>query len=306
MFLGEYGEILFREKYFSENSSSIQSGEIFMFYKSGILLKSSIIENYSRFGIRHGFSTREGGVSTLPHTRSLNLTMKLGDSDETVVENISVFVRAVTDNAAGADSAVIASQIHSDNVRLVDHVNRGEGTVKPRGEDGDGFCTDAADVFPIVRAADCTPIVFCGLRADFTPVVAAVHAGWRGTAAGIAGEAVRKMLSLGAEKETIAAAIGPHIGLCCYEVGEDFYESVKNIAGGEFASRHIVKSPGDGDGKYHADLTEMNREIIISSGVREEMIDISRECTMCDTVRFFSHRGMRGKRGTQGACIGIL
>ena len=277
-----------------------------MFYQSGILLKSSIIENYSRFGIRHGFSTREGGVSTLPHTRSLNLTMKLGDSDETVVENISIFLRTVTDNAAGSDSAVIASQIHSANVRLVDSSNRGEGTVKPRGEDGDGFCTDAADVFPIVRAADCTPIVFCGLRADFTPVVAAVHAGWRGTAAGIAGEAVRKMLSLGAEKETIAAAIGPHIGLCCYEVGEDFLASVREMAGADFAARHIVKADGDSVGKYHADLTGMNREIIMSSGVREEMIDVAEECTMCDTVKFFSHRGMNGRRGTQGACIGIV
>ncbi|MBE6542101.1 MAG: peptidoglycan editing factor PgeF [Ruminococcaceae bacterium] len=275
-----------------------------MFYKSGIIYKSTVIDEYERFGVRHGFSAREGGVSTLPHTKSLNLTMKLGDRDECVTENLSIFTRAVTGGVLDDEAVVIASQIHSSHVRLVGRSNRGEGTRVPRGEDADGFCTDEVGVFPIVRVADCVPILLCGLSPEMKPIVAAVHAGWRGTVAGIAGEAVRKMLSLGAEMSSVSAAIGPHIERCCFEVGEDFVLSVRDMAGADFAARHISKDPiGE---KYHADLASMNVEILAGTGVSSDRIDVSGECTMCDPEKYFSHRATGGKRGTQGAGIGII
>ena len=163
-----------------------------MFVRSGIIYVSSILAEYEKYGVRHGFSAREGGVSTLEHTKSLNLTMNLGDSDDTVRENLSIFTRAVTNGVLDENDVVIASQIHSSNVRIVGSSNRGEGAIIARGEDADGFCTAERGVCPIVRVADCVPILFCGLTADKKPVVAAVHAGWRGTVAGIAAEAVKK------------------------------------------------------------------------------------------------------------------
>lgn len=277
-----------------------------MFYKSGIIFRSTKLDAYSEYGVRHGFSSREGGVSTLPHTKSLNLTKNRGDSDDTVRENTSIFIRAVTDGILDASCAVTASQIHSSIVRVIDESNRGEGSSCPRGDDCDGFCTASPNTVPIVRAADCVPILLAGLSDRNTPVIAAAHAGWRGTVAGIAAEAVSKMISLGAPAESISAAIGPHIGFCCFEVGEDFYESVREIRGNDFAGRHIVKTPRGNGGKFHADLTAMNVEILTDAGVRESAIDISDKCTMCFPDEFFSHRATGGVRGTQGGCIAIV
>ncbi len=275
-----------------------------MFYYSDHILRSSLLDEVP--GICHGFSTRHGGVSTLPHTASLNLTRDLGDSDVVVEANLDIFARAVSGGRFDRSCAVTAHQIHSAKVRLLDESNGGEGCSRESGEDCDGFVTVTPGVMPIIRVADCVPVLLAGLRSDGIPVVSAVHAGWRGTVSGICAEAVRLMVQSGAEFSTIRAAIGPHIGVCCFEVGEDFVTSVRTMAGAEFASRHIIPSPKGIPGKYHADLTGMNREILENAGVNPENIDASDACTMCDTVTFYSHRGMNGKRGTMGAGIAVI
>jgi len=274
-----------------------------MFRKNGILRQSTLLSDFSEYGVLHGFSSREGGVSTLPHTYSLNLARNLGDNDETVEQNIDIFARAVSNGICGKDRAVITSQIHSAKVRLIDEKNAGEGAVIPVGEACDGFVTDIPYVMPIVRTADCVPILLCGTKESSEPVVAAVHAGWRGTVNGIAAEAVRLMLSLGCRKGSIAAAIGPHIRFCCYEVGDDFFESVKALCGYDFAMRHIKPSQ---DGRLHADLSTMNLEILSDCGVTGDRCDISDNCTACDPEVFYSHRASHGKRGTMGAGIVIV
>ena len=125
----------------------------------------------------------------------------------------------------------------------------------------------------------------------------------QGTVSGIAAEAVRVMLSLGCELPTICAAIGPHIGYCCYEVGADFYETVCGLCGAEFAGRHITIPAGKV--KHHANLTSMNVEILTNAGVTPEKIDVSSDCTMCMNDIYYSHRATAGKRGVHGAGIGI-
>ncbi len=272
-----------------------------MFYADGILRKSSLIDEIP--GIFHGFSTRMGGKSTLSHTASLNLSHNLGDPAEVVRENLDIFARTVSGGAYGGDATVTLHQIHSAKVRVLTRDNAGEGYSVPRGEDGDGFVTADAGVIPIARAADCVPILLAGLRADGRPVVSAVHAGWRGTVSGIAGEAVRRMLALDCELPTIRAAIGPHIGYCCYEVGADFFETVCGLCGAEFAKRHI-RIP-EGKTKHHANLTSMNEEILREAGVTAERIDISPDCTMCMSDVYYSHRATGGKRGVHGGGIGI-
>ena len=274
-----------------------------MFYLTDNILRSSLLDGIP--GISHGFSTRHGGISTLPHTSSLNLTRNLGDPDSTVDANLDIFARAVSGGQLDRSRAVTAHQIHSAKVRILDVSNAGEGCCRESGEDCDGFVTAVPDVMPIIRVADCVPVLLAGLREDGSPVVSAVHAGWRGTVSGITAEAVSKMLSLGTQLHTICAAVGPHIGLCCFEVGEDFVTSVTEIRSREFAARHIIPSPKGIPGKFHADLTGMNREILVNAGVNPGNIDVSDACTMCDTANFYSHRGMNGVRGTMGAGICI-
>ncbi len=272
-----------------------------MFYKKGILYRSSLLDKYEKYGVRHGFSTREGGYSTLPHTKSLNLTFNLGDDWDTVLKNFDVFASSISDELT-RDSVITAHQIHSAKVRIVDRHNAGEGISKDRGEDCDGFVTSDRYVLPVIRVADCTPILLCGLDENQNPVVSSVHAGWRGTVGGIAGEAVEQMVKAGAVRETISAAIGAHIGLCCFEVGEDFVEAVADLRGADFADRHIKR---EGFSKPHADLTSMNKEILAEAGVTR--IDVSPHCTMCSPEDlYYSHRRMNGKRGTMGAGIAII
>ena len=167
----------------------------------------------------------------------------------------------------------------------------------------DGFVTVAVGT-PSVRVADCVPILFSGTKGDGSPVIGAAHAGWRGTVSKIAAVTVGKMIALGCVPESVRAAIGTHIGVCCYEVGEDFYASVSSAVSEEFAARHIKSTKVAG--KYMADLTGMNLEILSASGISAEQVDISPYCTACDGDTFFSHRKSSGHRGTMGAGIVIL
>lgn len=272
-----------------------------MFSKNGIIYRSDIISDPR---VAHGFSGREGGVSTIAHLASLNLTDGLGDPPENVARNTDIFARAVSDGLLGGESTVRTNQIHSARVRIVGSSNAGEGYSLPWGEDADGFVTDVPGVMPIIRTADCVPILLCGKRADSSPVIGAVHAGWRGTVLGIAGGAVEKMIGLGCVRESIRAAVGTHIKACCYEVDDPFYEAVSAHQSRDFAARHI--KPSGKPGKYMADLAGMNIEILCGSGVLRELIDVSPYCSACAPDIFFSHRASHGKRGTMGAGIVIL
>lgn len=269
-----------------------------MFYESGIIYKSTILD-----GVCHGFSTRLGGVSRASHTATMNLGFDRGDSREEVLENYAILAREISGGTCSAADVVITSQIHSAKVRILTADNRGEGITCALGESCDGFVTDVRGVMPIIRVADCTPILLYGTKEDASSVIGAVHAGWRGSASGIAAEAVRKMRSLGCDVGSIKVAIGAHIGFCCYEVGIDFIDSVRELCGAEFASRHIRRVES---GSYHADLRGMNVEFLTYAGVKRENIDISPECTMCDPAKYHSHRATGGIRGTMGAGIVIL
>lgn len=258
-------------------------------YKKGIW--QSDILNIG--GVAHGFSTRLGGKSVLSHTASMNTGFFRGDDDELVNENIQILCRL----AGTSGNVVCTPQIHSDIVRYVTEENIGEGSVRDVPFACDGFVTDRPNASLLVRVADCTPILMCGKKADGSPVIAAVHAGWKGTVADISIRAIEKMRELGAEE--IRAAIGACIHSCCFQVGEDFIEAVKSAKGADFANSHVESR----DGSYYADLPAMNEHILRSAGV--DKIDVIGECTRCKPYLYHSHRAMAGKRGTMGAVIGI-
>ena len=167
---------------------------------------------------KHAFSTRVGGVSELPHTSSLNLAFGRGDADETVLENIRLFSEAV-----GIDGKSIISvpQIHSAEVKVVSRAEKGYGVYRSSPFSCDGYVTQDKDIALGVKTADCVPILM-EARNDEDDVIAvsAIHAGWRGTAARIAGVGVEKLAALGAKPDKMFVAIGPCIHRCCYEVGE--------------------------------------------------------------------------------------
>ena len=249
-------------------------------------------------GVHHAFSTRLGGVSTLPHTREMNVAPDHGDPDGTVRENLGILAAAV---GCTADDTVCTHQIHSNLLRYVTASARGEGTDRSPERECDGFYTDTPGVALTVRTADCAPVLLAGLRNDGTPAVCAVHAGWRGSASGICALACAAMVSMGVSASSIRAAIGPCIHFDSFGVGEDMRDSVRLTAGEDFARRHIREK----DGKLHADICAMNREFLLISGVAEENIDISPLCTYSNPDIFHSHRRTGNMRGAMGNMIAI-
>lgn len=259
----------------------------------------SYSELLSRAGIGHLFSTRLGGVSENAHTRTMNVATGRGDSDEIVSKNIDILARAASGGSLGGERVVYAPQIHSDIVRRVDAPGVKEAC--------DGFITDAHGILLMVRIADCMPILMLGEKVSGEPVVAAIHAGWRGTAAGIAQSAVRQFANYGVTPDKIKCALGPSIRRCCYSVGEDMKREVARLRGAAFADEFVISGrSAENANALHADIAGMNRQLLIEAGVMPQNIDVSADCTVCESDRFHSHRASFGKRGAMGALIGIL
>ena len=247
----------------------------------------------------HGFSTRLGGVSTLAHTASLNLGLDRGDGSKTVLENLSRFAEAV---GFDAETVVVANQIHSNRVVTVDDGYCGEGFYRPARESCDGLITSCGGVTVGVRTADCVPILLYAPPSEaFSGAVSAVHAGWRGTAGGIGRVTVDRMVSdYGCRREDILCGIGPSIGVCCFEVDEPVYAEfckVPQFDGGCYTD--------DGNGKFHIDLWEVNRRILMDAGVSAQHIAVTDLCTRCHPDVLWSHRACGNDRGSLAAFISL-
>lgn len=253
---------------------------------------------------RHAFSTRLGGVSQEPHTASLNLAFGRGDAREVVLENLERFAGAVGFDPRGV---VSVPQIHGNTVHTVDGVHRGMGYDMQAAFEGDGYVTAEPTVILGVKTADCTPVLLEAATGDRVVAVAALHAGWKGTVADIAGEGVRRLMALArerggceAEAITIRAAIGPCIHACCFEVREDCLAVVRAKLG-DMAEGFIRK---DHDQTF-LDLPALNRALLLRAGVEEDCVDICSLCTACHTDLFYSHRATGGVRGTMLSVIGL-
>ena len=243
----------------------------------------------------HAFSTRLGGVSAHSHTSSLNLAFDRGDDDDTVLENLGIFAKE-----AGFDAKSIIShpQIHSDKIFTVTRAECGRGYFVREGiEGGDGYVTTERGVTLGIKTADCVPILFEAHKNGKVVAVGAVHAGWRGTVAGIAAKCIERLMNeAGVAATDVRAAIGPCIHKCCYEVSRDVNEAVSEGLGERFAERFVVPT-GDAD-KYMCDLAGINRELILSCGLCEQNVDVIDECTCCNPKKYYSHRYSHGVRGT--------
>ena len=240
--------------------------------------------------VPHCFTTRFGGVSE-GYLSSLNLGIHRGDKPENVVRNYEILGEAM---GFDVHDLVFTRQTHTDIVRVVDAGNRGEGLFREVEPECDALVTDTPGVVLAAFTADCTPIL---LHDPVTGAVGAVHAGWRGTVADIAGKAVRAMAEqFGAKPENIRAAIGPNIGVCCFETHADVPDAVRAVLGEE-AEGFIVPA-GE---KFRVDLKGVNAWLLRRAGVRH--IEISCDCTACQPERFWSHRRVGNDRGSLAAII---
>lgn len=238
----------------------------------------------------NGFSTRLGGVSQEAHLASLNLAYGRGDEASVVEENQSRFFEAVFGNA-DLSLAARREQIHSADIAYAD-----KGGIYPP---GDGFYTDTAGVILTVKVADCVPILLADPKRH---LIAALHAGWRGTVSGIARKGVEALVGMGADPRDIQVAVGASIRPCCYEVREDFYAAVKDLCGEDFAARFITPRRRE-ENTFSADVVGMNLAILKEAGIKDENISVMPICTACHSDVFFSHRASGGKRGTMMAAI---
>jgi polyphenol oxidase len=220
---------------------------------------------------RAAFSARSGGISTGPY-ESLNLGVLTGDDRDAVREN-----RARLADALGIDATrvLMGRQVHAAEVQVHGEpphppIYSAPGPVPP---EADGQATAVAGLTPLVLVADCLPVALAGDGG-----VAMLHCGWRGLAAGIVERGAR---TVSAE----AAAVGPGIGSCCYEVGDEVLAAFAPLGEGVATGRML-------------DLREVVRRLLRRVGV--EAVEVSELCTSCNPELFFSHRRDGADTGRQG------
>ena len=255
----------------------------------------------------HGFSTRRGGVSRAYLADAeklegeLNLGFTLADEAENVRENRSRLVEAVT--GSRETPLVTVRQVHSNRSVVVRRPELLPG-VTP---EADGLMTSESGILLGILTADCVPVLVADRERR---VVAAFHAGWRGTVQRIVELGVARMqeefgLGRGSGPGALMAAIGPGIGSCCYAVGDE----VRAEFGRQFsyAAELLTETAAEDGGQpgLQLDLMEANRRQLLDAGLTPESIELVGGCTACQPELFFSHRATRGRAGRMMAVIGI-
>jgi YfiH family protein len=226
-------------------------------------------------GLRHGFSTRRGGVSRPPFG-DLNLGLNTSDDPASIRENLSKFCLA---GPWDCDRMAFTRQVHGEAIAAAD----APGVFS----DTDALVTDTGDLALAVQVADCVPVFLFDPRRR---AVGLVHAGWRGSALDLAGKTAAAMAErFGSRPADLSACIGPSIGPCCFEVGPEVAE--------RFPSRYLERG--------RLDLWSRNRDSLIDAGLMPDSIHLSRLCTVCHKDWFFSYRGDGGETGRMMAVIGL-
>ena len=247
-------------------------------------------------GAAHGFSTRLGGVSE-GMWASLNLGVGRGDDPDHVRENYRRFFAAI---GGSGKRFAMTNQVHGAAVRTITTADLHTDLYEKVGYEADGLMTDLPGAALVVYTADCIPILF------YDPVrrcVAAVHAGWRGTAAGIATAAVDRMKHVyGSRPEDSLAAIGPGIGPDCFETHEDVPNAMTAALGTGVLHHITIKE----NGKFAVDLKAINVMRLEHAGLDPEHIAVSPLCTACHPDKFWSHRRLGTNRGSMAAVIQLL
>ena len=234
----------------------------------------------------NAFCTRRSGASQDEY-KSLNMSFREGDEEFRVLQN---WDRLATAFAIPMEQFLVVNQVHGDAIFVI----------KPHGSyfssreelNYDAIVTNRTNLAICIKTADCVPVFIVD---KVKKVIAVVHAGWRNCALSISAKVIRLMQNqYGCLPQNILAAIGPSIGLCCYEI-----DSVVADAFRQHGHSSSFLFPGTGENKWKLDLAEANRRQIMEAGVPENNIEVSGFCTTCNQDMFFSHRGSGGITGRQ-------
>lgn len=236
-----------------------------------------------RRGVQAVVTTRDGGVSTGAYA-SLNLGLHVGDDPDAVVVNRQ---RAAAAVGLDLDDLVVCAQSHGREVVTVTAADRGRGTrhLDDAVPQADALVTREVDLGLVVMVADCVPLVLLDPKQR---VLATVHAGWRGTVAGVTTAALEAMVALGSDPADVLAAIGPAIPAERYEVGDEVAAAARE-AFGDRAGQVLSPRPG---GRWSFDLWAANRLQLAAAGVRGEHV-LSGERPTGPGTPFYSDRTRR-------------
>lgn len=228
--------------------------------------------------LTHAFCTRIGGISEEDYT-SLNISFREGDLESRVLQNWNRLAMAF---AIPLDNFLTLNQVHGDDIFLI----------KPYGDylptdktlNYDAIVTTRQNLAICIKTADCVPILIVD---RVQKIIAAVHAGWKSTAARIGAKVLRLLFErYNSNPQNLLVAVGPSIGPCCFEVDEEAANSFRHQEDDE-----AFLYPAEKQKKWIVDLPEANRRQMISCGIPEDNIDLSNLCTSCRHDLFFSHRG---------------
>jgi len=262
--------------------------------KSHKSINTFLFENLSHQNeIMHFISTRDGGVSKPPFD-TLNLSFNVSDDPKHVASN-----RKLLSSALGfkIESLTTAKQVHGNKVAVITKEMRGKGSNDYKSAlDGiDAMVTDVSGTLLMIQVADCVPLLLYDPKQK---VIAAAHAGWRGTVLEIARHTVSSMVKrFKSDPAYIYVGIGPSIGPCCYEVGQEIIQEASKRL------KHHDDLIITRDGKNFFALWKANKSQLIEAGIPASNIEVSGICTHCESKTFFSSRANNGITGRFGAGI---
>ncbi len=234
----------------------------------------------------HGFTTRHEGVSRAPYN-SLNLGTGTNDSPHSVEGNRSLLTRSF---GVETERLVTVTQVHGTDLLVIDSPNPDYSYFQKL--EADGIVTNQPGVMIGVCVADCVPVL---LLDPVKGVAAALHAGWKGTAAGICRKGVDAFINLfGSEPQDILAAVGPAIGPCCYEVDKPVAEAFR-AGGHDWDAVATIKDMA----RWQLDLARANALQLGAAGIPERNIETAGQCVSCAPEVFFSYRRDGGETGRQ-------
>lgn len=247
------------------------------------LAHDQVPEWASESGLVHGFFGRGGGHSRPPYA-SLNVSYRVGDDPSAVRQNVCDLKQEL-----GLHGLCITTMHQRHGDRIIDVTE----PVKESG-DGDAMVARSAGLFLGVLTADCTSILMWSKSAS-KRVAAVVHAGWRGTLAGLSRKVIEYLnREHGVEPASLHCALGPTIEICCYEVGQDVVEPLRQ-RWGEMASACVRTA----DERTYVDLKGLNATLMAETGVPEQQIHRIGPCTACTPEEFYSHRRATKARSPQ-------
>jgi len=228
--------------------------------------------------------------SKMPY--DFSLALHTGENEKSIIGNRAILQKQL--QTTDTLHFIVANQTHSDNIQVItEQETKGWKNIHDAIEKCDALITNVPHIVLTILTADCVPILLYDKK---NHVIAAIHAGWKGTKSQITTKTISKMKhTFGSHSKDIIAGIAPSIGKCCYEVGGD-------------VAQHFFHTPQSFtqiNDKYMLDLPYLNKIQLLKSGLSEEHIEMSSHCTACEVDTFFSYRKENGCSGRFMSMIGL-